>query len=229
MTTYGTDYGGWYIPDKAGLNTESVVISAGVGEDISFDLAIQAAFGCRVVLVDPTERAITHFKEIQEFYEGKRREFSGKVQPGYIDFISKLKPDMSKITYIPIGLWDSATTLKFYKQDNPAYVSQTLIPGMFTQEYTEVPVDRLKSIMTKYGIERADIVKMDIEGAELAVLKTMIEDGILPQLLCVEFDYLLKGSPNGKALTQEVVEKLRELAYKIVYNQKWNIVFQRAH
>ena len=34
----GTDYGGWIVPQNMHLSSDSVMYSAGVGEDISFDL-----------------------------------------------------------------------------------------------------------------------------------------------------------------------------------------------
>ena len=34
----GTNYGGWYINNNIELNEDSIVYSAGIGEDISFDL-----------------------------------------------------------------------------------------------------------------------------------------------------------------------------------------------
>ena len=34
--------------------------------------------------------------------------------------------------YINIGLWDKGEDLKFYKQDNPQYVSQSLVDNMYS-------------------------------------------------------------------------------------------------
>ena len=52
----GTQYGGWaldtnYVPDN------SVIISAGVGEDISFDLFLMNNKNCKVVGIDPTPKS----------------------------------------------------------------------------------------------------------------------------------------------------------------------------
>ena len=40
MESLGTNYGGWYIPENILLNNNSIIYSAGVGEDISFDLLL---------------------------------------------------------------------------------------------------------------------------------------------------------------------------------------------
>ena len=52
----GSDYGGWSVA-TTGLGPESVVYSFGVGEDISFDIALIKAFGMRVNAFDPTPRS----------------------------------------------------------------------------------------------------------------------------------------------------------------------------
>jgi hypothetical protein len=49
----GSDYGGWTV-DTAHVVPNSLVISAGLGNDISFDAELIRRFGCHVVGVDPT-------------------------------------------------------------------------------------------------------------------------------------------------------------------------------
>lgn len=220
MTTYGTKYGGWWLPDNF---VPRLVVSAGVGEDISFDLAIQAKFGCTIELVDPTERAITHWEEVKYYYNNKTP-FTGSIQPDYLACLPP-NPDLSKIHMNPVGLWSEEGTLKFYKQENPSYVSQSLVPNLFGTDYTMVPVKRLSTLLEEKGITEIDILKLDIEGAEMQVLETMLEDGIRPKILCVEFDYYLKGGDiSGE--TKELIKKLFKAGYKMRYNANWNIIFE---
>lgn len=220
MPVLGTTYGGWYVPDDFELSPDSFVVSAGVGEDISFDLHLQSRYGCKILLIDPTHRAITHMKEVKNYYHDKTP-FLGNIQPDYYTSISSLKPDLSKLTLLPIGLWKKKDTLKFYYQTNPLYVSQTLIPDMYSNKYTSVPVERLSAIIDK----TPDVLKLDIEGAEIDVLESMLEDNIFPRLLCVEFDLLLKGQDKTNR-THQMILRLMKHGYKLVYNQNYNMVFQ---
>ena len=228
MTTYGTVYGGWKIPPNTLLDENSIVISAGVGEDMSFDLAIQSKFGCSVYLIDPTERALRHVEEVKEYYSSGVPKFTGDIQKDYLQCIKDLKPDFSKIHIDAVGLWNKTDTLKFYKQTNPNYVSQSLLPEMFGQEYTSVPVVRLSSLLEQHGLKGRPIavLKIDIEGAEIQVLESIIEDKIYPKILCVEFDYYLKGKDKTNK-TEALIYQLNAVVYEMMYNDNLNVVFIR--
>ena len=53
LVRLGTDYGGWWVPRDL-LGPESVCFCAGVGTDVSFDVALIETFGCTVLGIDPT-------------------------------------------------------------------------------------------------------------------------------------------------------------------------------
>ena len=51
----GSNYGGWTVAIKPLLEVENpVVLSFGLGDDISFDEAISRSYGCRIYGFDPT-------------------------------------------------------------------------------------------------------------------------------------------------------------------------------
>ncbi len=226
----GTNYGGWWIPEKNGLGPDSIVISAGVGEDISFDLGLQSRYGCAITLVDPTTRAVQHVDAMCEWAATGSWPQAGSLQPDYRGFVEGLtpKPDFSKITLEPVGLWDKKDTLRFYKQDNPAYVSQSFLEKMFTDEYTLAPVVRLSTLLEKRGLSnrQIDLLKMDIEGAELRVLGSMLDDGNLPRILCVEFDAYIKGKDRDGE-TRRMLSRLEQAGYRMEHNDAMNITLVR--
>tara|TARA_B110000211_G_scaffold234575_1_gene304835 strand:+ start:2815 stop:3501 length:687 start_codon:yes stop_codon:yes gene_type:complete len=226
MQKLGTNYGGWVIPKQIQLTKDSLIYSVGVGEDISFDLLVQDKYNSNIVLIDPTKRAKKHYEEIKKYYKTHIYNFSGDIQKDYEDNIKNLNIDFSKITYNEIGVWDEKTELKFYKQINKNYVSQSLINGMFTNEYDIVKVDTLKNIMKKNNHTKIDLLKMDIEGAEIKVLNNMLDDNIFPEYLCIEFDLYLKGK-DRTGETNRIVKKLLSLNYKILANDNMNITFKQ--
>ena len=226
METLGTNYGGWSIPINSKLDKNSIVYSGGVGEDMSFDLKLEDKYKCKIFLIDPTQRAIKHYEEVKKFYNTKINNFSGNIQPDYLYNIIDLNPDFDNYTYINKGLYKEKTTLKFYKQNNPDYVSQSLVLNMFGNEYDEVEVDSIKNIMNKYNHSKIDLLKLDIEGSEIDVLNQMLDDEIYPTYLCIEFDLLLKNKDPNQ-LTQKLVSRLHENNYKILENKNLNITFER--
>jgi FkbM family methyltransferase len=155
----GTDYGGWWVPASS-ISAESVVYSAGVGEDVSFDLALIDRFGCEVWAMDPTPRSI-------EFARGVRH---------------------PRFHFLPIGLWREEADLRFYAPANRAHVSHSILNIQRTQQYFTAHCLPLRAFMDQLGHDHVDLLKMDIEGAEGLVLDALLEDEVRPRILCVEFD-----------------------------------------
>lgn len=223
MEKLGTDYGGWSIPIDILLNENSIVYSAGVGEDMSFDLLLDDKYKSQIFLIDPTERAIKHYEETKQYYTNQKL-FTGNIQKDYYDKISHCNPNFNNIHYLNIGLWNEIAELKFYKNKNKSYVSQTLIENMFGNEYDTVKVDTIKNIMNQYNHTKIDLLKMDIEGAEVKVLEQMLDDSIFPTYLCIEFDLKLKNK-DPQNTTNKIINRLIENGYKILVNDNLNITF----
>lgn len=227
MFKLGTNYGGWIIPTDNSLNESSIIYSGGVGEDISFDIKLQSKYNCNIFLIDPTKKSIKHFDECKKYFSDKNYKFAGNIQTDYYNEIKDETPNMNKFHYIDKGLWNEKTTLKFYKQENEAFVSQSLVNGMFSEKYDTVDVDSIKNIMNKFNHNRIDLLKLDIEGAEIVVLHDMLVNEIYPKYLCIEFDLLLKKKDKNNE-TKKLIELLCNKGYKIIINDNYNITFEYA-
>lgn len=225
MEKLGTDYGGWWIPKNISLNEDSIVYSGGAGEDISFDLKLQDKYNCWIIIIDPTKRAIKHYEEVKKFYNDNNFKFTGNIQKDYIQNIKNLNINFNKIIFLDMGLYNKKDLLKFYKQDNPNYVSQSLENNMFGNNYDVVKVDTIKNIMNQLNHNNIDLLKLDIEGSECDVLDKMLDDNILPKYLCIEFDLLLKNKDFNKK-TEKIGVRLKSFGYKILKNDNLNITFE---
>lgn len=226
----GTKYGSWAVPCSMPFYSDSVVYSAGVGEDISFDLLLQSKYNMYIVLIDPTSRSKEHFKEIRDFFKTKCWKFSGNIQPDYQSEIQNLKPNFNKFKFLPVGVWKCKDTLKFYKQNDSQYVSQTLISNFFGENFNEVEVMSLKDIMEENNHDKIDLLKLDIEGAEIEVINQMLKDEIFPNYLCVEFHPSSEIGDEKKTSKYLIQKLIQEYNYEILYcDNEFNMTFQRKN
>lgn len=61
MEMHGTVYGGWCVM-RAGITSDSIIYSLGIGEDLSFDLSLIRQYAVKVHAFDPTPEALTWAK-----------------------------------------------------------------------------------------------------------------------------------------------------------------------
>jgi len=129
--------------------------------------------------------------QIWTYFKTKEWKFSGDIQNDYKENIIDLTVNFDKITYIKKGLWKEKSKMKFFQQTNPKYVSQSLKKEMFGTNFYEVEVNSIKNLMIDNNHNKIDLLKVDIEGAEIEVINQMMDDKIYPKYLCIEFDLFL--------------------------------------
>ena len=196
FTNYlGTPYGGWYfIAPKQRKNIN--LISAGVGEDISFDIEFFNNFESKIIFVDPTPRAVQHIQEVIKNLGSKKvldYDLSSGEQPVNSYDLTQIKEDnfllIDKALYNKSGL-----KIKFFKPSNDEYVSHSIsnFQNRFDRnsDFIEVHTITLENIINTYNLDKVDIFKLDIEGAENQVLPDMLKKNIFPHQILVEFDEL---------------------------------------
>lgn len=222
----GTTYGGWIIPANYAISEGSVCYSAGAGEDISFDCALAERYRCLVRIIDPTPRAIQHFINLGTALTAGQR---FPVNNSNLDYYSITTADYGKLNLLPYGLSDQDIELRFFMPNNPAYVSCSTVNLYKTEEYFTAQCYRLQSLMEQMGDTSIDILKMDIEGGEYAVIKDLITTKLLPRLLLIEFDEAhtpLDG--NAGIRIREHISMLTRAGMHCVAIEGSNATFVRA-
>lgn len=187
---HGSDYGGWAIA-AACLSEDSVVLSFGIGEDVTFDQGIIDSYSCTVHAFDPTPKALAYAEPLAD----------------------------ENLKVYPSGLGAEDQNRTFYLPKNSRHVSGSVSRSRHLQEEAvEVSVCCLDTTMKAAGVTRFEMLKMDIEGSEYEVLqddKTMqIVKEQQPQLL-VEFHH--RFASYSKADTRGVVARLREAGFRIAW------------
>jgi FkbM family methyltransferase len=168
------------------LSAASVVYSFGVGEDISFDLALIERFGLQVQAFDPTPRSIEWLQ-------------SQTVPPEFV--------------FHAYGVAGFDGSCAFLPPENPVHVSHTIVPRKSSRRAIEVPVHRLGTIMNMLGHEQIDLLKMDVEGAEYGVLADLLTCSIPVKQLLVEFHH--RWAHIGIEKTKQAIRALNAAGYRI--------------
>jgi FkbM family methyltransferase len=185
LTWFGTDYGGWPIA-TTGLSSDSICYLAGVGEDISFDLALIARFGCRVHAFDPVPRVA--------------------------DYVRDATDGIPEFVFHSVGLWSEDRTMAFFAPEKPGWVSHTAVGSLRrTPPVLEAIVRSVPSLMRELGHDHLDLLKLSVEGAEHEVLGSLLAEHVAVRQLCVEFT-----PPQPLARVRRACEELERHGFALV-------------
>jgi len=227
---FGTNYGGFVYPKNLpGLNENSVIYCVGVGEDISHDILVSYITKAPIFLFDPTLRSIVHVNEVKSVLDsGIEPPYNSRLGGGAQDYWKLILDhpiSSDNIFFSPIGLYtENVANMKFYKPNNPEYVSHSLVEKMKSDEYTIVPVKTLKSLMSDCNHDHIDLLKIDIEGVECEVLAQMLDANILPMYVSVDFDSA-RGPTTNLSKCENIVQRMLKAGYEILHFHMWDISF----
>ncbi len=219
MEMIGTHYGGWCVPVDM-IDEDWICYCVGAGEDISFDLGLIERFGCRVFAFDPTPRALAHFESTKRAVEeGRSAPINNNPEQCYQASSDKF----SRMAFYPVGLWKKAKRMKFYAPQDPSHVSHSILNLQKTDRYLVADCKPLDVLMRELGHSRIDLLKLDIEGAEHAVARSIIKNGnIRPKLLAHVFD-----QPATLYRMADTMLRLTEAGYVPVDLNGWDMTFLR--
>ncbi|MGX6446639.1 FkbM family methyltransferase [Patulibacter sp. S7RM1-6] len=192
LVTLGNPGTDWTVPLWA-LSDAATCYAVGVGTDTSFDEAL-ARRGHRVLCVDPTPAAIEHFE-------------------------SSVAPELG-IELAPYALWTKNERLRFFSPENENWVSHSLTKP--SDAYIEVEARTLDGIMAEHGDRHVELLKLDIEGAEYAVLEALDLRALGVRVLCVEFHDAV-----GLRAMLRSVRALTRAGYLPVFSRLTDVTFVR--
>ncbi|MDH5402426.1 MAG: FkbM family methyltransferase [Candidatus Heimdallarchaeota archaeon] len=193
LTYLGTKYGGWFVPLNL-LNQDSICYSFGIGEDVSFDISLIEQINCYVYGFDPTPRSI-------EFVHAQ---FSTKFP---------------KFIFHPIGIWSADEEMKFYEPKISEHVSHSITNLQNTKNYFIANCKKLSTIMKELNHSSINLLKMDVEGAEMFVIPNIIEESIQIDIINVELD-----RPFSFRKVLKLIKQM-ENEYTLIKMNFWDLTF----
>lgn len=190
LERHGSETGGKWIM-KESLVEDSVVYSGGVGEDISFDLSILERYGPTVHAFDPTPRAAIH--------------------------VSSHASEHDKFVFHPVGLLDRSGEARFHPPANPRFVSYSVAED--GKGEASMPVRSIIEVIRELGHREIALLKLDIEGAEYAVLDCLLarSQAHRPKQILVEFHDWLDTGPGMR--TRDSMRLLAKCGYSLLHRE----------
>jgi FkbM family methyltransferase len=121
-----------------------------------------------------------------------------------------------KFIFHDYGIGGHDGNVLFRAPENPNHVSYSVVPrGATDGSFIEAPVHRLATIVKELGHEKIDVLKMDIEGAEYAVVEDFVSFEKPVNQLLVEFHH--SWQETGIRSAKEAVATLNRAGYKIFH------------
>lgn len=216
----GSVYGGWSFVTTDDLKG-SCIVSAGLGEDASFDVEIAEEYDLKVILVDPTPKAILHFKEIESSYSNHKTSPYSQDGKQEISSYELGSLNAGNFELIPKALWIHDESIKFFSPPNPNHVSYSILnyQNKYSTQTTFIEVEciTLSQILSAKSLETIQLVKLDIEGAAIEVVQDFLDKGIFPRQILLEFDELTRPSIRGRKRILACHRKLLSMGYELIH------------
>jgi len=181
---------GWHYHPSS-LEEQSIVYSCGVGDDVDFDLALIDGYGVQVHAFDPTPSAMAMVEERDLPRQFEFHPWAVAGEDGTLTLYRRVRHD------------GSASSVMYTMSPDDAVDEE----GIVTPAYT------VESILGQLAHTHIDLLKLDIEGAEYAVLDSMLDSDLRPKQLLVEFHHRFEGI--GLERTAQLIERLHAVGYRI--------------
>lgn len=159
----GSPYGGWNVATVPLADTKQpVVLSLGLGDDISFDEELIRCYGARVFGFDPT--------------------------PASLEWIEATgAPSGMQVFPIGIAAFDGQQRFSLPDSERRGNFSVREPAG----NAIICDVMRYESILHMLGLRQVDVLKLDVEGSEYDVVPDIVSSPVLPVQLLIGFHHRL--------------------------------------
>jgi FkbM family methyltransferase len=203
-----------------------IIFTFGVYDDIDIELSLATAWpDANILMFDPTPISA-------EFFPKKISEMMSVPRPG--DCAIRL----DSLHLFPIALTSSkdmpqsGKAVFFRKERKGRPDIFTLDQSFYKNENLPnitVVADTLAGLMSRFNVQRIDILKIDIEGSEPFIVDDIVAfpQDKMPSILYIDFDsgrFARVGS-TARIRAVEAIRKLTSVGYIKCYDINWDILF----
>lgn len=186
-------YGNYSLVERL-VPDEPVVFSLGVGEDVRFDLALIERHNASIHFFDPTPRSARYVENHGKLDSAKFNQIAIADFDGVLDvYIDDLQDSFESTTSVSVMSRNSAASS------------------------LQVPCKTIRTTMREKSICHIDILKIDVEGAGVAILEGLLDAEVYPTQIAGEFERPPVASKLDSYFDKlrQIFERLRALGYTI--------------
>lgn len=210
-----------------------IVISGGVGEDISFDIELANLYRCKIILVDPSPAASHHFQAVVESVGNKPETNYSDTSRQPVSSYDLSNISIDDLLFRPVGLWSSTEKLDFYEPPDASRDASGSISAIHsyykpTASPFKINVTTIQDLMSDFKLDHIDILKLDIEGAALEVIQRMFSDRIYPDQILVEVDEMHFPSFKSKFRARQLFRLLKKHEYSLLWIDSCDFLYVRS-
>ena len=179
------------------LDSSSVVFDVG-GYEGDFAAAIHERYGCTVHVFEPVEA----------FFEILRKRFVGN----------------DRVIIHPFGLGGRTETVTMNLEANS---SSHVKDGDTSDGTIKAEIVSFSDFIQREGIQKVDLMKVNIEGAEFDLLDHMIVKGNMPMIgnLQVQFHRFVPNAPSRRHGLRSSLRLTHELTYEFYFVwENWRLI-----
>ena len=198
--TYGRPPAMWTVYPHL-IQRGSLVYSFGVGNNIAWDLEMIASHHVELHAFDPTPRSLNWIKTQSLPEEFHLHPVGLSNQDGLMSF------------FVPTD--DHKVNFSSYESISP------------TNGTVQCPVKRFETIVSELGHTSVDVLKMDIEGAEMVALPDILSGETEIGHLLIEFHYLYPSISFERFA--EAVTNIRNAGFLIFHISERGYEFSFVH
>jgi FkbM family methyltransferase len=232
LISLGSKYGRKTFCNIFPIDKNLQIISAGVGEDISFDIEFLNRFKAIIILVDPTPVAIQHFEMIKDRIGLDSIDQYNPNSRQSVNSYSLVKVTKDNLILVPQALWKDQSLLHFYLPPHDSRDSSGSINSIHnyyraSEKQITVQTTTVLKICEQNNFDEIDILKLDIEGSALEVLVSMFLEDIYPIQILLEIDEIHFPSFRSKFRAFKLFRILKKNGYIIVNQDSCDFTFVR--
>jgi FkbM family methyltransferase len=208
LASAGARSGTWHF-DAWRLGPQSVAHCYGCGDNLAFDVALAREYAVHVHAFDPTPRSRAHVERLVLPARLVFHPLGIAAHDGSQLFAAPAKE--RDVNFAPLAAGSAAPRALAAGVG----AAGSGAAGHVAAGPVELPVRRYATIARELGHTRVDLVKLDIEGGEYAVLPDLLDEGPPPGQILVEFHH--GEREHTLADTLAAIALLRARGYRLAH------------